>query len=111
VRLLNAVENVRENRSPVDMLYEVLLRAGWPLTTEVEVLGIAAGEVFAANSEANGAMFVCLKDPVTDGLLREMISREPAQVVCLDTAFHGNDQLKTNTVLEMRDRGIEFSTI
>ena len=110
-RLLNAVENVKNDRSREDMLYEVLLRAGWPLTTEVGTLGLADGEVFAAESEENGTMFVCLEDPVTEGLLREMMGREPAQVVCLDTAFHGNDQLKTNTVLEMRDRGIEFRTI
>ena len=92
------------------MLYEVLLRAGWPLTTKVEVLEVANGEVFSAASE-NGTMFVCLEDPVTEELLREMMDRKPAQVVCLDAAFHGNDQLKTNTVLEMRDRDIEFRTI
>lgn len=110
-RLLNAVENVKSDRSREDMLYEVLLRAGWPLTTEVETLGVADREVFSAKSEENGTMFVCLEDPITEELLREMMGRKPAQVVCLDTAFHGNDQLKTNTVLEMRDRGIEFRTI
>jgi adenine-specific DNA-methyltransferase len=109
-QLLNAVENVNESRSSEDMLYEVLLRAGWPLTTEVEVLEAVDGEIYAAESE-NGTMFVCLEDPVTEELLGEMIGREPAQLICLDTAFHGNDQLKTNTVLEMRDRGIEFRTI
>ena len=110
-RLLDAVENVKDDRSREDMLYEVLLRSGWPLTTEVGVLSLADGEVFAAESKDNGTMFVCLEDPVTEGLLREMIGWEPTQVVCLDAAFHGNDQLKTNTVLEMRDRGIEFRTI
>jgi adenine-specific DNA-methyltransferase len=110
-RLLSAVENVKSDRSREDILYEVLLRAGWPLTTEVGTLGLADGEVFSAETEENGAMFVCLEDPITEGLLREMMDQEPAQVVCLDTAFHGNDQLKTNTVLEMRDRGIEFRTI
>ena len=110
-RLLNAVENVKSDRSREDMLYEVLLRAGWPLTTAVGILGLADREVFSAKSEENSTMFVCLEDPVNEELLREMMGREPAQVVCLDVAFHGNDQLKTNTVLEMRDRGIEFRTI
>ena len=108
--LLDAVENVKEDASPEDMLYEVLLRAGWPLTTEVEKEKVANREVFSADSE-NSTMFVCLEDPVTEELLREIMNRGPAQVVCLDTAFHGNDQLKTNTVLEMRDREIKFRTI
>lgn len=110
-RLLNAVENVKSDRSREDMLYEILLRAGWPLTTEVGTLGLADEGVFSAKSDGNGTMFVCLEDPITEELLREMMGREPAQVVCLDAAFHGNDQLKTNTVLEMRDRGIEFRTV
>jgi adenine-specific DNA-methyltransferase len=29
----------------------------------------------------------------------------------LDKLFAANDQLKTNTVLQMRDAGIEFKTI
>jgi adenine-specific DNA-methyltransferase len=44
-------------------------------------------------------------------LLRGMAELEPARVVCLETAFHGNDQLKTNAVLEMKNRGIEFWTV
>ncbi len=102
---------MKSDRSREDMLYEILLRAGWPLTTKVEILGLAGGEVFSAKAEDNGTMLVCLEDPVIEELLREMMGREPAQVVCLDAAFHGNDQLKTNTVLEMRDRGIEFHTV
>jgi adenine-specific DNA-methyltransferase len=31
-------------------------------------------------------------------------------VICLDIAFAGNDQLKANTVLEMKSHGIEFHT-
>lgn len=29
----------------------------------------------------------------------------------LDNQFEGNDQLKTNTALQMRDAGVEFRTI
>jgi len=36
---------------------------------------------------------------------------KPLQVVCLDVAFSGNDALKTNIALEMRDRGIRFRTV
>ena len=34
----------------------------------------------------------------------------PQKVITLDL-FTGNDQLKTNTVLQMRDAGIDFKTI
>ena len=35
----------------------------------------------------------------------------PRQVIYLDNAFGGKNQLKTNTVLEMRDHEIEFWTV
>jgi adenine-specific DNA-methyltransferase len=40
-----------------------------------------------------------------------MIERKPQQVLCLDNAFKGNDQLKTNTVLEMQSHDIKFHTV
>ncbi len=40
-----------------------------------------------------------------------MTERKPKQVICLDAAFRGNDQLKTNTVLEMKSHGIAFHTV
>lgn len=35
----------------------------------------------------------------------------PQRVLCLDVGFHGNDELKSNTVLEMRSHGIQFQTV
>ena len=32
-------------------------------------------------------------------------------MICLDKAFGGNDQLKTNTALQMEAEGIEFKVI
>jgi adenine-specific DNA-methyltransferase len=36
---------------------------------------------------------------------------KPNKVVTLDILFANNDQLKTNTVLQMKDAGIDFKTI
>jgi len=33
------------------------------------------------------------------------------KVIALDRLFEGNDQLKTNTMLQMKDAGVEFRTI
>jgi adenine-specific DNA-methyltransferase len=35
----------------------------------------------------------------------------PKKVIALDRLFRGNDQLKTNTALQMKDAGVEFKTI
>ncbi len=38
-------------------------------------------------------------------------ANKPQKVITLDSLFTGNDQLKTNTVLQMRDAGVDFKTI
>ena len=42
----------------------------------------------------------------------DAIQAEHSQkVIALDNLFEGNDQLKTNTALQMMDAGVEFRTI
>lgn len=101
-------DNVKPGRSREEILYEILLKAGFSLTAHVETTEVAGKEVYSVEG---GELLVCLAESVSEGLLRGMAELEPVRVVCLDTAFHGNDQLKTNAVLEMKDRGIGFSTV
>jgi adenine-specific DNA-methyltransferase len=101
-------ENVLPDRSREDILYEILLKSGLPLTAEVGRLEVAGREVHAV---AGGLLFVCLEDHVDEELVREVAELKPERFVCLDFAFDGNDKLKTNTVLQMKDHGIEFRTV
>jgi len=59
---------------------------------------------------ADGTMAICLERKITRETLRGMMERKSKGVICLDIAFAGNDQLKTNVVLEMKSHGIEFHT-
>ncbi len=63
------------------------------------------------HSIADGNLLICLENPVTQALLRGMMALEPLQILCLDAAFHGNDPLKTNAVLEAKSHGITFRTV
>ena len=101
------VSNVEPDRSPDDILYELLLKAGLPLSAAVQ--RITKTQEFY--SIAGGVLLVCLADPILPKTLAALRERKPQRVICLDTAFHGNDQLKTNTVLEMKSHGIEFRTV
>ncbi len=101
-------ENVLPDRSREDILYEILLKSGLPLTAEVQRLEVAGREVYAVSG---GLLIVCLEDHVDDELMRAVVEHEPERFVCLDTAFDGNDKLKTNTVLQMKDHSIEFRTV
>jgi len=44
-------------------------------------------------------------------VIDEELKLQPKKVIVLDILFAGNDQLKTNTVLQFKDVDIEFRTV
>jgi adenine-specific DNA-methyltransferase len=89
------VDHVRPGRSQEDLLFEILLKSGYPLTTKVEKITMEGKQIFSA---ADGALLVCLEKELTLETIRDVAARMPERVVCLDEAFRGNDQLKANAV-------------
>ena len=103
------VEHIREGRTADDLLYEILLKSGFPLTTPVEALTLAGKTV---HSVAGGALFICLERELTLELVRAMAEKKPERVVCLDEGFAGNDQLKANAVQIFKTKGVtSFKTV
>ena len=99
--------NVEEGRTDEALLYELVLKSNLPLTSKVESGKIGAQTFYDVT---DGTLAICLERPVQQETLRGLIARKPKGVICLDIAFAGNDQLKANTVLEMKSHGIEFHT-
>jgi adenine-specific DNA-methyltransferase len=103
------VDHIREARTADDILYELLLKSGFPLTTPVEKLTLAGKTV---HSVASGALMICLERELTLELIRAIADAKPERVVCLDEGFAGNDQLKANAVQTFKTKGIvKFQTV
>jgi len=103
-------QHIDPNATQEDILYELLLKAGFPLTTKVEKVEMAGKEVF---SIAEGALLICLQDEITKELIKAMADADPLQVICLDSGFKNNDQLKANAVqtFKARNKGAETATV
>jgi adenine-specific DNA-methyltransferase len=103
------VDHVREGRSNEDLLYEILLKSGFPLATPVDSVAMAGKTVHAV---AGGALFICLERELTLEVVRTMAGSRPERVVCLDEGFAGNDQLKANAVQIFKTAGVtSFKTV
>ena len=108
------VDHISEESNAEDILYEILLKAGFPLTTKVEKRNMAGKEVF---SIADGEVLICLEQEVTSELIDALASANSSQVICLDAAFQRNDQLKVNAALtfkfqaEARGTEMVFKTV
>jgi adenine-specific DNA-methyltransferase len=103
------VDHIRAGRTAQDLLYEILLKSGFPLTTPVEPLQLAGKTVY---SVAGGALFLCLERALTLDVIRAMADSRPERVVCLDAGFAGNDQLKANAAQIFKTKGVtSFKTV
>jgi len=103
------VDHIREGRTADDILYEILLKSGFPLTTPVETVTLAGLTIY---SVASGALFICLELALTLEVIRAMADKKPERVVCLDEGFAGNDQLKANAVQIFKTKGVtSFKTV
>lgn len=89
------VDHIDPNASQEDLLYELLIKAGVMPTETVEQIELAGHKLF---SVAEGTLLVHLEDDIDQALIDAVLAKAPSQFICLDKAFHGNDQLKTNAV-------------
>ena len=94
---------LREGSEKENMLYELILKAGYLLTDEIK----AKDSYYSVN---DGELIIAL-EKMNQKLIETIISAKPKKVITLDQLFTGNDQLKTNAVLQMKDAEIDFKTI
>jgi adenine-specific DNA-methyltransferase len=97
------VDPVSESATIENMAYELLLKSGKDLNSEVE-----KNNSFYSVNESE---LILMLEVANQVIIENIIALKPLKVIALDKLFKGNDQLKTNTVLQMKDAGIEFKTI
>ena len=97
------IDPVAENANLQNMVYELLLKSGKDLNVNIETCN---GYHLI---EGNELAFILEK--VDEQIITEVLTKQPKKVIALDRIFKGNDQLKTNTALQMKDAGVEFKTI
>ena len=95
------IDHRRSTSTEDDVIYEILVKSGFPFSTKVETIKLAGSEVFSIE---NGALLVSLEQHITSELLDALAEENPSQVVCLDEGFKGNDELKVNAVQTFRAR-------
>lgn len=110
-KLFEHINHISPEAEQEAILYELLLKSGFELTTHIEVLTLAGKTVF---SIADGQLLICLEKEITHDCIKAMAEKEPSRVICLDEAFTGTnaDALKTNAVQIMKSKGVvNFRTV
>jgi len=111
-----------------NIVYELMLKMGLDLNLKVE------GQIVTADSEPTGnknkdsnaifgnftyfkidegriIIFTEAEGSTLNFINHLLKSEKPEKLICLDRIFEGDDESKTNLVLQMKDAVIEFKTI
>lgn len=100
-KLLNHIHHIDDTSTPEDILYELLLKRGFSLTTHIKKRILAGKEVFSIEK---GELLICLEHDLTQEVIDAIADANPLQVICLDDGFRDNDQLKANAVQTFKTR-------
>ena len=105
--LLTNRENIKEDRTKLDLIYEIMLKYGIDLTLPIEKLN----NIY---SIGYGALLICLEDNITKEIAEEIIklkSDDISRIVFKESGFK-SDADKTNIKETLRINNIdEFITI
>lgn len=90
--LFSLVDNVKLDRTPEDLLFQVMLDLGVLLSSPIEVKEIAGKKVF---NVADGFLLACFDHDVTEETVKAIAQMKPYYAVFRDSSM-ANDSVATN---------------
>lgn len=85
-------DNIKEDRSPEDLLFQVMLDLGVLLSSKIEETTIAGKKVF---SVADGYLIACFDENLTDETIKAIAQKKPYYFVMRDGGY-ASDSVATN---------------
>lgn len=103
------VDPIAEDASTENMVYELMLKNGKDLNSHIK----HHNHIYSISDQENHDenILVLLLEEVNERIIENVLQENPNKVIALDKLFKNNDQLKTNTALQMQDADIKFETI
>ena len=90
--LFSQVDNVKQGRTAEDLLFQVMLDMGIPLSSKISERDIAGKKVFDVG---DGFLLACFDSAVTEAVVTEIAKRKPQYAVLRDSSM-ANDSVATN---------------
>ena len=90
--MFSLVDNVKSDRTPEDLLFQVMLDLGVLLSSPIEVKEIAGKKVF---NVADGFLLACFDHDVTEETVKAIAQMKPYYAVFRDSSM-ANDSVATN---------------
>ena len=109
--LLAAIDNIKPDRTPEDLLFQVMLDWGVDLALPIEMKAIAGKDVFFVDTDALAACFDA-EGGIDDAFIKELAKTKPLRAVFRDKGFK-NDAAKINAeqIFKQLSPGTDVKTL
>lgn len=77
-------DNIKEDRTPEDLLFQVMLECNIPLSAKIQTEIIAGKEVLSVN---NGYLVTCFDEDINEEVIRAVAKRKPYYFVMRDSSL------------------------
>lgn len=106
-RIDGHIDGLKPDRSDEDLIYEILLKMGYPLTADLTAVDVGGLNVYKM---AGGEMLICLQAGVTADHIEQMAALSPKKIVLAGRSL-ADSSAKANAFYLLENRGIELKTI
>jgi adenine-specific DNA-methyltransferase len=86
------IDNVKTDRTPLDLLFQVMLELGKPLSAKIEEKVIAGKNVYVVDEND---LIACFDEKITEEVVKTIAQLKPLYAVFRDNSF-ANDTVATN---------------
>ena len=88
-------DNIKEDRTPEDLLFQVMLDIGVLLSSKIEESTIGGKKVFTVAPNTDKCLVACFDENVTEDVITEIAKKQPYYFVMRDSSM-ANDSVATN---------------
>ena len=106
-RLNSMIDTVKDDRTDMDVVYEVMLKMGITLDTPVTYIEVNNKIVYIVGEFL---LMVCLANNITAEDMEGMAAYAPAKIVCAEAGF-ADDSALSNAHYILKDKNIELKLV
>lgn len=106
-RIDGHIDGLKPDRGDEDLIFEILLKMGYPLTADLAAIDVGGLTVYKVD---NGEMLICLQPGITAGHIEQMAALSPQKVVLAGRGL-ADSSTKANAFYLLENKGIELKTV
>lgn len=107
-RMNSMIHRVKPERTDLDMIYEIMLKLGVPLTYSVKPFTVNNKTIYGVGDDC--LLLVCLAENVQPEDVEQMTEYAPAKIIISRDSF-ADDTAMANAYYILRDHGIELKLV